>query len=191
MRDKLKALRIGVDDYLTKPFEEEELLARVANLLKNQEEKRAWLQTLKKPKGEAAEEKSQASSLSEEDLEWLKNLEALVEAEQGDSTFNVERLTELLFLSRRQLQRRIKQFTGLSPNQYIQEARLQTARQTRDLWPNGQCRAWCRQPGWCAGRQARGPAGAPAAICRAGPWRRSAIATNASRGIARRYRSLR
>jgi len=35
LRDKLKALRIGVDDYLLKPFEEEELFARVENLLKN------------------------------------------------------------------------------------------------------------------------------------------------------------
>lgn len=35
MQDRLKALRIGVDDYLTKPFEEEELFARLKNLLNN------------------------------------------------------------------------------------------------------------------------------------------------------------
>ncbi|MBK9335630.1 MAG: response regulator [Lewinellaceae bacterium] len=35
LRDKLRALRIGVDDYLLKPFEEDELLARVENLLQN------------------------------------------------------------------------------------------------------------------------------------------------------------
>ena len=35
-KDKLKALRIGVDDYLTKPFDEEELLVRIENLLDNQ-----------------------------------------------------------------------------------------------------------------------------------------------------------
>jgi DNA-binding response OmpR family regulator len=34
VRDKLRALRIGVDDYLTKPFDEEELLARIENLLR-------------------------------------------------------------------------------------------------------------------------------------------------------------
>ena len=32
-------------------------------------------------------------------------------------------------MSRRQLQRRIKQLTGLSPHQYIQEARMLEARQ--------------------------------------------------------------
>jgi signal transduction histidine kinase/DNA-binding response OmpR family regulator len=35
IRDKLTALRIGVDDYLLKPFDEEELLTRIHNLLKN------------------------------------------------------------------------------------------------------------------------------------------------------------
>ena len=35
IQDKLKALRIGVDDYLLKPFEEEELLVRIKNLLNN------------------------------------------------------------------------------------------------------------------------------------------------------------
>ena len=33
--DKLKALRIGVDDYILKPFEEEELKVRIENLLKH------------------------------------------------------------------------------------------------------------------------------------------------------------
>ena len=32
LQDKLKALRIGVDDYWVKPFEEEELFARIENL---------------------------------------------------------------------------------------------------------------------------------------------------------------
>jgi len=35
IRDKLKALRIGVDDYILKPFVEEELLARIENLLRH------------------------------------------------------------------------------------------------------------------------------------------------------------
>ncbi|MCB0632694.1 MAG: tetratricopeptide repeat protein, partial [Lewinella sp.] len=35
MKDKLKALRIGVDDYLLKPFVEEELISRIQNLLRN------------------------------------------------------------------------------------------------------------------------------------------------------------
>lgn len=39
IQDQLHALRIGVDDYLLKPFEEEELLARVTALLERQRER--------------------------------------------------------------------------------------------------------------------------------------------------------
>ena len=41
VRDKLRALSIGVDDYLLKPFDEEELLVRIENLLKNQAARRS------------------------------------------------------------------------------------------------------------------------------------------------------
>ncbi|HQU58557.1 MAG TPA: response regulator, partial [Saprospiraceae bacterium] len=43
--DKLRALRLGVDDYLAKPFEEEELLARISALLsRRQQRQEAWLE---------------------------------------------------------------------------------------------------------------------------------------------------
>ena len=35
LKDKLNVLCIGVDDYLTKPFVREELIARIDNLLQN------------------------------------------------------------------------------------------------------------------------------------------------------------
>ncbi|NJN77539.1 MAG: hybrid sensor histidine kinase/response regulator [Saprospiraceae bacterium] len=46
MSDKLKALRIGVDDYMTKPFEQDELFARVNNLLKTPKNARNGLKKL-------------------------------------------------------------------------------------------------------------------------------------------------
>ena len=32
IQDKLELLRLGIDDYITKPFNEKELLARIDNL---------------------------------------------------------------------------------------------------------------------------------------------------------------
>lgn len=128
--DKLKALRIGVDDYLTKPFEEEELQIRVANLLKNYAARMDWLKhNIEETNSESINSNELSSHFSKEDIEWLKSLEIIVQNYHSDATFNVERLTESLFISRRQLQRRIKQMTGLSPNQYIQEARMMQAQE--------------------------------------------------------------
>ena len=41
IKAKLHALRVGVDDYLHKPFKEMELKARIENLLRNYQERMA------------------------------------------------------------------------------------------------------------------------------------------------------
>lgn len=126
--DRLKALRIGVDDYLTKPFEEEELLVRVANLLKNYKERSAVFQLVTSELESEEEQTINEPFLSKEDQEWLEKLETLTLSHLHDSIFNVEKLAGLLFISRRQLQRKVQQLTGLLPNNYIQEARLHKAK---------------------------------------------------------------
>ncbi|MEM1217508.1 MAG: response regulator, partial [Bacteroidota bacterium] len=131
-RDKVNALRTGVDDYLTKPFIEEELLARMENLLRHAQSRRQWLD-----KEAITEESSlELTERSQEEEQWLIRLENIVEAQIGESTFTVEQLAQKLFVSRRQLQRRIRTLTGLTPNQYITEFRLQTAREMLEHAPN-------------------------------------------------------
>jgi transcriptional regulator GlxA family with amidase domain len=52
-----------------------------------------------------------------------------VEAQLGECQFGVERLAEEVGLGRRQLQRKIHALTGGTPHHYIQESRLERARQ--------------------------------------------------------------
>ena len=42
MNSKISAYREGVDDYITKPFQKDELLARVANLIKTSKSRKEW-----------------------------------------------------------------------------------------------------------------------------------------------------
>ncbi len=122
--DKLQALRLGVDDYLLKPFSPDELLVRTANLIKNYRKKQSFRQ-------EATFEAVQIDfdDTPSADQQWLQELEATAKTaleKQIDITAGY--LAGQLALSDRQLLRRIKALTGLSSKQYIQEIKLQKAR---------------------------------------------------------------
>lgn len=123
MRDKLKALRIGVDDYLIKPFDEEELLVRIENLLKNQAARRKAIAVEDTPTPEAA-----APRLSLSDRKWLETFEAYVQQHYSSDVLSVSALAYQFAMSESTLLRQLKRLTGLSPVQYLQEVRLNEAR---------------------------------------------------------------
>lgn len=120
--DKLQGLQLGVDDYITKPFNTNELLARIENLLKNKQEREAWQQAITK------EPIVEAIPLTAEQA-LLKKAEFLIIEELANSNFKVGDLAKALNYSQRQLERIIKKLTGLSPLNFIKEIRLQQARQ--------------------------------------------------------------
>ncbi|MEL6864499.1 MAG: ATP-binding protein [Bacteroidota bacterium] len=120
LRDKLKALRIGVDDYLIKPFEEEELLVRIENLLMHQANR-------KKVTLPDVEQVQTKSIVSGEDQEWLASFEYFVQNNIADSFLSVSTLADKFSMSEATLFRQMKRITGLSPAQYLKEVRLEKA----------------------------------------------------------------
>ncbi len=119
--DKLKALRIGVDDYLLKPFDEEELLARIENLLKNQSMRKQEAQS------EPASETTRPQ-VSQEDQQWLEGFEIYVQQHLSSDILTLSALSSTFAMSDSTLQRHLKRLTGLSPIQYLQEMRLDEGR---------------------------------------------------------------
>lgn len=135
--DKLKALRIGVDAYLVKPFVEEELLARVGNLLKNAQARRQYAAAPEELEVEPDGSEAQApdddailptAPISQADLDWLAELESVVLKKLPDYDFNLDALGNAIFMSTRQIRRRLKLLTGLSFSDYLNEARFREAR---------------------------------------------------------------
>lgn len=120
LQDKLKALRIGVDDYMLKPFDEEELLARVSNLITNYRERtKTALETT---------EEEKFAGVTGEDRTWLEELETFTQQNAGNFNLTADMMADEMALSRTQLFRKIKQLTGLTPTQYVQEVRFSQAR---------------------------------------------------------------
>lgn len=114
--DRLKALRLGVDDYISKPFFEEELTARVRNLISRHQSRKA-----------AQQMQAHEHSLSHDQL-WLQALESAVKANLHNPEFSVRALSELLNLTERTLQNKLKAYVGITPSEYITEARLVEAK---------------------------------------------------------------
>ncbi len=118
--DKLFGLQLGVDDYITKPFNARELMARVNNLLQNKKERELWLK-----------ENSNADQDIPESAEkkLLKTAESIVLKNLDNSQFKVNDLARELAYSQRQLTRVLKKSTGMTPVGFILELRLQKAYQ--------------------------------------------------------------
>lgn len=116
--DKLRALRLGVDDYLTKPFSAQELRARAANLIRNQKQRRIFKSI-----------QLNLESTPSADQAWLEALEnfCLVAIEKGIE-LSASYLADQMAISERHLLRRLNILTGLSTKQYMQEVKLQKAR---------------------------------------------------------------
>ncbi len=124
IEDKIKALTVGVDDYISKPFEPEELKARVINLLQNSQQKKNQL-------GVSEDKLIDVTipNLEAADYTWLKEVEKVCFKNIHDSTFNMNHLAQKLAISERHLRRKIKQITGITAGNYIKEIRLEKARQ--------------------------------------------------------------
>lgn len=107
-----EALRIGIDDFLMKPFDPEELIIRVQNLYENYLSRVAYHEE----NTEVSYDDRMLARLRDEVLKYL-----------DDSSFNVLRLADAAAMSERQLYRYLKAHTGLTPNKFIQEIKLNKA----------------------------------------------------------------
>lgn len=123
MGDKLKALQIGVDDYLVKPFVEEELLTRIQNLLKRQELRRSLNQLPSQDVNGAVSDTEQIATGTTKE-EWLQLLEQTVIDQLDNPDFSVNDLAKAVFMSRSVFYSEMGRVLGLTPNEYINEIRL-------------------------------------------------------------------
>lgn len=129
LTDRLEGLELGADDYLSKPFDREELQVRVRNLIR---QRQILLQKYTKNK---AFERAQQSQMEEEialknrisDEQFMQRCHEVLMQHLGESGFDVERFAETMNVSSVQLRRKLKASTGQGVIEYLRNFRLERA----------------------------------------------------------------
>jgi AraC-like DNA-binding protein len=115
---KLEGLRGQVDDFLAKPFNDEELMLRVANLLAIRDILKA------RYSGQLHSGGDPRSGLSEPERRFMERLETVLEEHHAEQEFTIEQMASGLAMSVRQLQRKLKALTDQQPGHYLRMYRL-------------------------------------------------------------------
>lgn len=118
-KSKMKGLETQADNYLIKPFNTSELLTRIHNLITLRKKLREKFSGIV-----AGHESSPAKSL--DDL-FLQKVRDSVQKNISNEAYRVEDLGKSIGMSRSQVHRKLTALTGIPPNQFIRNYRLEKA----------------------------------------------------------------
>lgn len=118
LHSKVSGLKLGADVYLGKPFNSEELLTHISNLI-------AVRETLKTKYSENLLDIK--SDKSKTQNPFIINVTEVLLNNISDDTFGITEICKEIGLSRTQLHRKLKALTGLSTSIFIREIRLKKA----------------------------------------------------------------
>lgn len=117
---KIKGLDYGADAYVEKPFSMTHLKKTVSSLIEN---RRLLLKRMASDPYPCVDR----TGLRESDQKWLEKAQAVIDENLPNSDFSIEDLCLEMGVSRSILQKKMKSFTGFTPNEYIRMIRLKAA----------------------------------------------------------------
>jgi AraC-like DNA-binding protein len=125
--DRIAGLRRGADVYLVKPFQREELLIVLSNLIQS----RRLLQIHYSQLSLGTVQDNPIPAQLDEPLEdqFLLKLRTTVEAQLDNAELSADTICQLMGMSRNSLHRKMTALTGMSINPYLRALRLQKAKE--------------------------------------------------------------
>jgi YesN/AraC family two-component response regulator len=117
---KLKGIEGGADDYITKPFDSQLLLAKVETILKNRSQ-------LQKFFFDNITLQESSVKVPAEYREFLRKCIKVVEENLDEEDFNVQKFAKCMGMSRSSLYDKVKLISGQSLNAFVRSIRLRRA----------------------------------------------------------------
>ena len=121
IENQVEGLNVGVDAYVTKPFEPHYLMALIKSLLNNREKTRSLLSR------STQTDKMDENVLSPQDNMFMTELYHLMESELSNPELDVTRMTQLLKISRTKFYYKVKGLTGENPSVFFKTYKLNRA----------------------------------------------------------------
>ncbi|MBK7499718.1 MAG: response regulator [Ignavibacteriales bacterium] len=121
-QSKLEGLEFGADDYLTKPFDFEELSIRIKNLITQRKH-------LKEKFSKEISLNAESFTTNNLDKDFIEKINKIIETHLQDENFTSENLAQELFVSRSQLNRKLSAVIGKGPGEFIRIYKLKRAAQ--------------------------------------------------------------
>lgn len=135
---QIRAYKAGADDYMVKPCNFRLLVARAMQLLKWRETQTANTETVKTTTASIGNEQPAGGETlfsSQADKVFCDKLTLFVAQHMSEADFNVDRLSEMMAMGRTKFYGKVKELTGMSPNKYLMQQRMQKA---ADLLADGE-----------------------------------------------------
>lgn len=120
---KVEALKLGVDDYLTKPFSATYLEARIENILSSRKRlQEHYLKTISKGSGKIAE-----LNASRQDEIFIQRIIQYIDDNIGNAELTIDDIAASLAMGRSTFFKKLKSMIGISPVEFLKEYRIQRA----------------------------------------------------------------
>ena len=120
--NRIEGLETGADDYIVKPFNTNELLLKIHNIIERQKKFREKL-------NKSLQLEPSNLAITSVDQKFLKKAINIIEEHLDDPDFNVETFSKLIGMSRVGLYNKLKSLTNYSVQEFIFVIRLKRAAQ--------------------------------------------------------------
>jgi len=128
IEDQIKGLQYGADYYITKPFNNEFLMAAIAGLIKQR--RRAFVDLVEKKQLPPLQPSDIV--ITDKDKLFMEKVIEIVEQNMEKTDFNIDSVAEAIGMGRSTFYRKFKSLTDFAPVEFVRDMRLQRAKQFLD-----------------------------------------------------------